>query len=235
MRTRRATTRKQLWLAPRHALEAEFAQRATDGFDGSGDRENNDADRRGVAGGNIDDEELEELWGPGSRDVDGSAGVCRSVDDFFEKDGIEEVALTDEPEGATVGERLRRGEVVLRVEGACTIDDCNFCTASARRPLKSTGLSMEDHRPMVEGGFAVADSEAFDFDVVSNAEAVFLNVLDALDAKMPDIYDQLFAPGQDWVARQPLTGPRSNQMDRPRPDESLSQRCPDVAGPVHGR
>ena len=79
-----------------------------------------------LAGGNIDNEELEELWGPGSRDVDGFVGVCRCIDDFFEKDGIEEVALTDEPEGATVGERLRRGEVVLRVENACTLDDCNF-------------------------------------------------------------------------------------------------------------
>ena len=28
-------------------------------------------------------------------------------------------------------------------------------------------------------------------------------VRDALDTKMPDIYDQLFAPGPDWVARQP--------------------------------
>ena len=37
-----------------------------------------------------------------------AVGVCRCIDDFFEKDGIEEVAPTDEPEGATVGERLRR-------------------------------------------------------------------------------------------------------------------------------
>ena len=65
-------------------------------------------------------------------------------------------------------------------------------------------------------------------------EAVFLNVLDALDAKMPDIYDQLFAPGQDWVARQPLTGPRSNQLDRPRPDAGAVAAVSDAARFIYG-
>jgi hypothetical protein len=221
--TRRSTA---LNLAPRHVLEAEFARRATDGLMDLEAAKITKQIAAELAGGNIDNEELAELWGPGSRDVDGFVGVCRSIDDFFEKDGIEEVALTDEPEGATVGERLRRGEVVLRVENACTLDDCNFlygkCTETFEKYRTFHGRPPTNGR----GRFAVADSEAFDFDVVSNAEAVFLNVLDALDAKMPDIYDQLFAPGVDWVARQPTTGPRSNQMDRPRPDESLSQRCP---------
>ena len=95
------------------------------------------------------------------------------------------------------------------MEGACTLDDCNFlygkCTETFEKYRAFHGRPPTNGR----GRFAVADAEAFDFDVVSNAEAVFLNVLDALDAKMPDIYDQLFAPGQDWVARQP-------QQDRGR-------------------
>jgi len=214
-----------LQLAPRHVLEAEFTAKA---IDGSMDLETAKSTKQiaaELAGGNLDIEELEELWGPGSRDVDGFVGVCRSIDDFFEKDGIEEVALTDEPEGATVGERLRRGEVVLRVENACTIDDCNFlygkCTETFEKYRAFHGRPPTNGR----GRFAVADSEAFDFEVVSNAEAVFLNVLDALDTKMPDIYDQLFAPGEDWAARQPTTGPRAKE-NRPRPDDALRERCP---------
>ena len=54
--------------------------------------------------------------------------------------GKEEVSLTSEPEGATVGERLRRGEVVLRVEGACSLDDCNFLYGR-------TSLSLSFSRP----------------------------------------------------------------------------------------
>ena len=102
--TRRSTA---LHLAPRHVLAAEFAAKATDG---SMDLETAKVTTQiaaELAGGNLDIEELEELWGPGSRDVDGFVSVCRSIDDFFEKDGIEEVSLTSEPEGATVGERLR--------------------------------------------------------------------------------------------------------------------------------
>ena len=220
--TRRSTA---LNLAPRHVLEAEFSAKATDGLMDLETAKITTQIAAELAGGNLDIEELEELWGPGSRDVDGFVGVCRSIDDFFEKDGIEEVSLTSEPEGATVGERLRRGEVVLKVQQACTIDDCNFlygkCTETFEKYRAFHGRPPTNGR----GRFAVADAEAFDFEVVSNAEAVFLNVLDALDAKMPDIYDQLFAPGQDWAARQPTTGPRAKE-NRPLPDDSLRERCP---------
>ena len=135
--TRRSTA---LNLAPRHVLEAEFAAKATDGSMDLETAKNTKQIAAELAGGNLDIDELEELWGPGSRDVDGFVGVCRSIDDFFEKDGIEEVSLTSEPEGATVGERLRRGEVVLRVEGACSLDDCNFLYGR-------TSLSLSFSRP----------------------------------------------------------------------------------------
>ena len=220
-------TTTALALAPRHVLEAEFAQRAVDGGMDLATARTVPQIAAELASANVEDGELAELWGPATRDLEGFVGVCRAVDDFFEKEGIEEVPLT-EPEGATVGERLRRGEVVLRMDQIASLDECNFlydaCTKTFEKYRAFHGRPPTNGR----GRFAVADNEAFDFDVVSGAEAVFLTVLDALDEKMPDIYDCLFAPGADWAQRQPRTGPRSNskKMNRALPSSDLGARCP---------
>ena len=136
----------------------------------------------------------------------------------------EEVLLVDEAIATTVGERIRRGEVVLTVPGAASPGDCDALYEAVTQSYEAAKAFHGRPATNGRGRFAVADGEAFGPDVVGRCEAVLLNALDALDAHAPDVYDRLFAPGDDWKARQPTTGPpRADAAPDvyPRPSRNL--------------
>ena len=86
MRTRRHATKHSIaHLAPRHVLEAEFAQRATDGLMDLETAKTTTQIAAELAGGNIDNEELEELWGPGSRTWTASWASVAVLTTFLKK------------------------------------------------------------------------------------------------------------------------------------------------------
>ena len=126
----------------------------------------------------------------------------------------------------TLGERIQRGGVVVRVPQVASAAELqallaagvDACDAERER----TGQTPETGR----NRFSVSDKAAFSEDVVLRCEEILLRVIDYVDEQMPSVYDTLFRPGDEWAARQPPTA--SGGPPAGVPPIHLADTCPSL-------
>lgn len=71
--------------------------------------------------------------------------------------------------------------------------------------------------------FCVADPVAFSQDTVFRCEELLLRVLDRIDEQLPSVYETLFRPSEEWIARQPVMA--DGARPSVSPPEHLADSC----------
>ena len=115
------------------------------------------------------------------------------------------------------GECIQNGDQVVLVPDVANAAECDALVKAGVAACDRVG-----HHPSGRNRFWVP--KIFPRDTIELAEEILLRVLDKVDEEMPEIYETLFRPGDEWASRQPLNA--QGQQPSIPPPEYLEETCP---------